>query len=78
MQLPTWTSQISSGEKSGKTKIKLFDYNGKRYVWRNKDEAFKPKNSVPIVQHGGGSIMLWRCFACTGTPHKVNAMVKKD
>ena len=37
------------------------------YVWQRKGEAFNPKNIVPTVKHGGGSIMLWGCFAASGT-----------
>lgn len=35
------------------------------YVWSNKGEAFKPKNTVPADKHCGGSIMLWGSGACT-------------
>ncbi|KAI4895415.1 hypothetical protein NFI96_013581, partial [Prochilodus magdalenae] len=27
----------------------------------------EPKNTVPTVQHGGGSIMFWGCFSSKGT-----------
>ena len=38
-----------------------------RYVWRRKNEAYTEKNTMPTVKHGGGSVMLWGCFASTGT-----------
>ena len=44
---------------SDETKIELFGLNVKRHVWR------KP-GTIPMVKHGGGSIMLWRCFQWQG------------
>lgn len=38
-----------------------------RYVWRRKNKAYEEKNTLPTVKHGGGSIMLWGCFASAGT-----------
>ena len=32
-----------------------------------KNEAYKEKNTVPSVKHGGGSVMFWGCFATSGT-----------
>ncbi|KAI2655565.1 hypothetical protein H4Q32_017981 [Labeo rohita] len=32
-----------------------------------KNEAFKEKNTVPTVKHGGGSKMFWGWFAASGT-----------
>ena len=45
---------------SDETKIELFGLNGKRHIWR------KP-GTIPMVKHGGGSIMLWGCFSVAGT-----------
>jgi hypothetical protein len=43
---------------SDETKIELFGLNAKCHIWR------KP-GIIPMVKHGGGSIMLWRSFSAT-------------
>ena len=45
---------------SDETKIELFVLNAKRHVWR------KP-GTIPMVKHGGASIILWGCFSVSGT-----------
>uniref|UniRef100_A0AAZ3R1F8 Transposable element Tc1 transposase n=1 Tax=Oncorhynchus tshawytscha TaxID=74940 RepID=A0AAZ3R1F8_ONCTS len=45
---------------SDKTKMELFDLNAQRHVWK------KP-GMIPMMKHGGGSIMLWGCFSASGT-----------
>ena len=45
---------------SDETKTELFGLNAKRHIWR------KP-GTIPKVQHGGGSILLWGCFSAVGT-----------
>lgn len=52
---------------SDETKIELFGHNDVQKVWRKSGEAYAPKNTIPTVKHGGGSIMLWGCFTSSGT-----------
>ena len=37
------------------------------HVWRKPSTTHHLPNSIPTVMHGGGSIMLWRCFSVAGT-----------
>ncbi|KAI4893104.1 hypothetical protein NFI96_020620, partial [Prochilodus magdalenae] len=58
-----WDSVLWSDE----TKLELFGTMDQRYVWRRKNQAYEQKNTLPTVKHGGGSIMLWGCFASNDT-----------
>uniref|UniRef100_A0A8C5QAL0 Transposase n=1 Tax=Leptobrachium leishanense TaxID=445787 RepID=A0A8C5QAL0_9ANUR len=58
-----WDSVLWTDE----TKLELFGSMDQRYVWRRKNKAYEEKNTLPTVKHGGGSIMLWGCFASAGT-----------
>lgn len=51
---------------SDETKIELFGRNGVSRVWRQKNSAYDPKNTIPTVKFGGGSIMIWGCFSSAG------------
>ncbi|KAG2467531.1 TC1A transposase, partial [Polypterus senegalus] len=44
---------------SDETKIELFGVNARRHVWRKPGTTHHQANTIPIVKHGGGSIILW-------------------
>lgn len=48
------------------SKIELFGHQNRRHVWRKPNTAFQEKNLIPTVKHGGGSILVWGCFAAAG------------
>uniref|UniRef100_A0A674BHQ3 Tc1-like transposase DDE domain-containing protein n=1 Tax=Salmo trutta TaxID=8032 RepID=A0A674BHQ3_SALTR len=52
---------------SDETKMELFGINSTRHVWRRRNAAYDPKNTIPTVKHGGGNIMLCGCFSAKGT-----------
>ncbi len=62
------------------TKVELFGKEHHDTVYRKRNEAFKEKNRVPTVKHGGGSKMFWGCFAASGTGclDCVNGIMKSD
>ena len=71
-----WSSVLWSDE----TKMELFGHRDVAFVWRKKCEAYNPKNTVPTIKHGGGSIMLWGCFSASGPGNlvKVDGIMKKE
>jgi hypothetical protein len=56
---------------SDENKIELFGLNAKCHVWR------KP-GTIPTEKHGGGSIMLWKCFSAAGTGRLVRIEGKRN
>ncbi|KAF2357347.1 Transposase Tc1-like [Trinorchestia longiramus] len=49
-----WNSVLRSDE----TQIKLFGRNSTTHVWRQQNEEYKPKCTIPTIKFGGGSIMI--------------------
>ncbi len=58
-----WVKVLCSDE----PEIQLFGINSTHHVWRRRNAAYDPKNTIPTVKHGGGKIMLWGCFSSKGT-----------
>ena len=58
---------------SDETKMELFGINSTCQVWRKRNAEYNPKNTIPILKHGGGNLMLWRCFSAkwTGRLHRI-------
>ncbi len=52
---------------SDETKIQLLGINSTLCVWRRRNAAYDPNNTIPTVKHGGGNIMFWGCFSAKGT-----------
>ncbi len=48
------------------TKVELFGRCVSHCIWRKTNTAFHKKNIIPTVKHGGGSVMVWGCFATSG------------
>ncbi len=48
------------------TKVELFGRCVSHYIWRKSNTAFQKKNIIPTVKYGGGSVMVWGCFAASG------------
>ncbi len=48
------------------TKVELFGRCVSRYIRHKINTAFQKKKIIPTFKHGGGSVMVWGCFAASG------------
>ena len=86
LQKSTWMFHSATGKIfCGQTKVELFGSNTQHYVWREKKgRAHQHQNLIPTVKYGGGSIMVWGCFAASGhgqlaiNAGKMNSQVYQD
>lgn len=70
-----WNSVLWSDE----SKFELFGSKRRKYVRRRKGERNHPQCTTPTVKHGGGSVMVWGCFAAdkVGDLHKVQGILNQ-
>ncbi len=52
---------------SDENNINLFGSDSVKSVWRQPGEEYKDKCVLPIVKHGGGSVMVWGYMSAAGT-----------
>ena len=68
-----WTiSQWKTVVWSDEPKFELFGNKRRIFVRRHQNERYIPQYIVPTVKHGGGSIMVWGCFA----GHKIGDLIR--
>jgi len=48
---------------SDESKFQIFGSDGRKYCWKYDGEPLKNTHVKPTVKYGGGSIMVWGCFA---------------
>jgi len=51
---------------SDESKFNVFGSDGRKRVWREKNQALRPRYLSATVKHGGGSAMVWGCMCANG------------
>jgi len=67
MPINFWKNVLWSDE----SKFELFNRKARLRVWRNIGEEYQERHLQQTVKHGGGSIMIWGCFAWSGVGNLV-------
>ena len=57
-----WTNVLWTDE----TKVEMFGHNVQHHVWQKPNTVYQHKHLIPTVNHSGGGVMIWACFAATG------------
>lgn len=60
------------------SKYNIFGNDGRNKVWQKPNTALDPKNIIPTVKHGGGSVMVWGAMAASGVGRLVFVECVKD
>ena len=65
---------------SDESKFDLFGHKRRQKVWAKTGEKLLEKNLQKTVKHGGGSIMVWGCFAWSGVGNlfKIDGIMTAD
>lgn len=68
--LDFWKKIIFSDE----TPFVIFPTKSGQWTWRRPHEEFQPRNIIPTVKHGGGTLQVWACMSYQG----IGFMTKLD
>lgn len=76
MPIDFWKKVLWSDE----SKFELFNRKRRLRVWRKPGEEYQERHLQQTVKHGGGSIMIWDCFAWSGVGNliKINGILMAD